>query len=95
MDSTPAIGRDGTIYVGSDDDTFYAINPDGTEKWNYTTGADIASSAAIDLDGTIYVGSDDKNMYALYPNGTLKWSSGLTSYSYITSPTINTDYIYI
>ena len=28
--SSPAIGADGTIYVGSYDSKFYAINPDGT-----------------------------------------------------------------
>ena len=36
--SNPAIGGDGTIYVGSCDHKLYAINPDGTEKWRYSTG---------------------------------------------------------
>ena len=30
--SSPAIGSDGTIYVGSEHNNFYAINPDGTEN---------------------------------------------------------------
>jgi len=30
VESSPAIGSDGTIYVGSDDDSLYAINPNGT-----------------------------------------------------------------
>ena len=30
--SSPAIGSDGTIYVGSDDDNLYAINPDGSKN---------------------------------------------------------------
>ena len=30
--SSPAIGSDGTIYVGSADDYLYAVNPDGTLK---------------------------------------------------------------
>ena len=42
MYSSPAIGSDGTIYVGSD--KLYAINPNGTFKWSYTTGEDIDSS---------------------------------------------------
>lgn len=45
--STPVIGADGTIYVGSADHNFYAIRPDGTEKWHITTGEIIDSAAAI------------------------------------------------
>ena len=31
----PAIGSDGTIYVGSWDNNLYAINPDGgSKKWS-------------------------------------------------------------
>ena len=29
--SSPALGADGTVYVGSHDNNFYAINPDGTQ----------------------------------------------------------------
>jgi len=73
--SSPAIGADGTIYVGSWDGNLYAINPNGGLKWSYTTGgACIDSSPAIGADGTIYVGSWDGNLYAINPNGTLKWS---------------------
>jgi len=36
--SSPAIGSDGTIYVGSYDSNLYAINPDGSLKWKYSTG---------------------------------------------------------
>ena len=36
--SSPAIGLDGTIYVGSYDINLYAINPDGSLKWKYATG---------------------------------------------------------
>ena len=31
------LGLDGTIYIGSGDDSLYAVNPDGTLKWNLTT----------------------------------------------------------
>ena len=74
ISSSPAIGSDGTIYVGSEDKKLYAINPIGTLKWNYTTGDIICSSPAIGSDGTIYVGSEDKKLYAINPDGTLKWS---------------------
>ena len=55
--SKPAIGSDGTIYVGSEDYYLYAINPDGLLKWKYKTDGEIYSCPAIGSDGTIYVGS--------------------------------------
>ena len=72
--SSPAIGNDGSIYFGSDDNYIYALYSDGTLKWAYKTGLVVYSSPAIGLDGTIYCGSHDGNLYAFYPdNGTLKW----------------------
>lgn len=64
--SSPAIGKDGTIYVGSEDKYVYAINPDGTLKWKFLTDGSVYSSPAIGEDGTIYVGSYDGNLYAIY-----------------------------
>jgi outer membrane protein assembly factor BamB len=74
VESSPAIGSDGTIYVGSDDNKLYAIYPDSTEKWSFETGNGIWSSPTIDSDGTIYVGSMDNKLYAINPDGTEKWS---------------------
>jgi outer membrane protein assembly factor BamB len=72
--SSPAVGSDGTIYVGSDDGYFYAINPDGSLKWKFKTGKEwIRSSPAVGSDGTIYVGSNDGYFYAINPDGSLKW----------------------
>ncbi|KLO24246.1 hypothetical protein X275_00750 [Marinitoga sp. 1197] len=71
--SSPAIGTDGTIFVGSDDHYLYAINPDGSLKWKFETNGSIFSSPAIGKDGTIFVGSDDNYIYAINDNGTLKW----------------------
>ena len=39
------------------DDNLYAINPDGSLKWKFTTGVKCISSPAVGADGTIYVGS--------------------------------------
>src|SRR3990167_6570234 len=70
--STPAIGTDSTIYVGSYDKNLYAINPDGTLKWSYTTKDNVVSSPAVGTNSTIYVGSYDGNLYAINKDGTLK-----------------------
>jgi outer membrane protein assembly factor BamB len=88
--SSPVIGSDGTIYVGSVDKKIYAIASNGTKKWTFQTGNYIDCSAAIGSDGTIYMGSGDKKLYALNPNGTLKWS--YTTGGYIdSSPAIGAD----
>jgi outer membrane protein assembly factor BamB len=61
----------GTIYFGSADHTFYALNPDGTLKWKFATGGIIDSAAALttpDPDTgapTITFISGDGKMYQL------------------------------
>ncbi len=72
--SSPVLGTDGTVYVGSDDGHLHAVNPDGTRRWAYPTGAAIFSSPAVAADGTIYVGSDDKALHAINPGGSQKWT---------------------
>jgi outer membrane protein assembly factor BamB len=72
--SSPAIGADGTIYVGSLDGKLWAINPDGSPKWSLLTGGEVHSSPAIGADGTIYFGSLDGKLYARNPDGSWKWS---------------------
>ncbi|MEJ2219005.1 MAG: PQQ-binding-like beta-propeller repeat protein [Gemmatimonadota bacterium] len=63
--SSPAIGSDGTIYVGSDDDVVYAVHPDGSLAWRYKTVYYVTSSPTLGPGGTVYVGSWDHNLYAL------------------------------
>jgi len=90
VSSSAAIGADGTIYVGSDDNNVYALNPDGSLKWSFQTWGHVSSSPAIGADGTIYVGSADYNIYALNPDGRLKWIYQ-TEYYVNSSPAIGVD----
>jgi len=72
--SSPAIGADGTIYVGSWDYNLYAVKPDGTLRWKFAAGNPVFSSPAISADGTIFFGSsNDRHLYAVNSDGTLKW----------------------
>lgn len=80
VESTPAIGYDGTLYVGSDDGNLYAINPStGTTKWVFTAPggngvACIVTSPAIGRDGTLYFGSLNGYFYAVdSATGIKKW----------------------
>ncbi len=66
VDSSPAIGSDGTVYVGSLDKKLYAIHgKTGGKLWGFETGSDVQSSPAIGSDGTVYVGSDDDKLYSI------------------------------
>jgi len=90
IESSPAIGADGSIYFGSNDHNLYALNSNGTIKWTYDCNGWITSSPAIDYNNTIYVGSWDCCLYAINNNGILKWkfpSGGLVK----SSPTIGDD----
>jgi outer membrane protein assembly factor BamB len=68
---TPGDTTDDTIYVGSEDRFFYAINPNGTFKWSFDTGY-VVTAAAIADDGTVYAASRDSKVYAINPDGTSK-----------------------
>src|SRR5512141_3015023 len=75
--SSPAIGADGTVYIGSHDNYFYALAPDRTLKWKVQAGLCVHSSRAIANDGTLDVGAYDNNVDAGAPDGTIKWKASL------------------
>lgn len=75
--SKPAIADDGTVYVGSRDGKLYAINPDGTQQWAFTTSGQINNTPSVGADGTLYIGSDDGKFYAVNSDGTPKWDYNL------------------
>ncbi len=77
---SPAIGPDGTVYVGTEgtfasQSRLFAINADGSLKWQFAGPTDwIDSTPALAPDGTLYFGSWDGKLYAVNStNGTRKW----------------------
>jgi outer membrane protein assembly factor BamB len=69
----PVIGHRGTLYLGTPDRKFYAINRDGTKEWELDTGTAGHSTAALGKDGLIYVNTWDLKTLALSPEGTVEW----------------------
>ena len=67
---------DGTVYVGSDDGNFYAIDAGtGEEKWRLETGRPVVCSAAV-ADERVYIGSDNGTLYALdAQSGEVAWQA--------------------
>jgi len=71
---TPAIGADGTIYIGVNVPNaakarFLAISPNGTLKWEYTLLTRVYSPPAIGSDGTVYFSASDATGLALFAFG--------------------------
>jgi len=92
VSASPVIDTDGTIYI-SNAGSVFAINPDGSQKWQLTlnSGGTCDCSPAISGDGTIYIPSGKNDFYALNPDGTLKWTYKAPNSFQYSSPTIGQD----
>jgi outer membrane protein assembly factor BamB len=71
VDAGPTVGPDGVIYTGGDG--VYAINPDGTLRWRFSTGGHVASAPAVLADGTVVAGSQDDLVYGIAADGVKRW----------------------
>ncbi|HEY9172364.1 MAG TPA: PQQ-binding-like beta-propeller repeat protein [Verrucomicrobiae bacterium] len=73
--SSPAIGTDGTIYLGGNG-TVYALHGDtGAIKWGFNVGSGVRCSPVLGADGTVYIGGCNDRVYALNPtNGQPRWT---------------------
>jgi outer membrane protein assembly factor BamB len=89
--SSPAIGADGTVYVGCNDGKVYALEgATGVKRWEFATAVPFGySSPAIGIDGTVYVAS--LNVYALDgATGAKRWEF-VAPEEPATSPAIGAD----
>jgi large repetitive protein len=79
VNSGPAIGPDGTLYVTTSSWKMVAVAPNGTLKWTVSlaqvrrpTGYTLGPPAIDTVAGTVYVGGFD-GLYAYGYDGKLKW----------------------
>jgi outer membrane protein assembly factor BamB len=78
--STPIIGSDECIYVGSADNAFYAFDAKtGHTRWSFVTEGIIDSAACMDSSGMLYVPSGDGSLYKLNQDGQEVWKLDLLS----------------
>src|SRR5262249_56116717 len=73
--SPPAVGEEGTVYMGNGR-TLCAIDPaTGDEIWcTFVQAAVKFSGVTVGSDGTVYIGARDNRLHALNGDGSLKWS---------------------
>jgi eukaryotic-like serine/threonine-protein kinase len=56
--SSPVIGSDGTIYIGGEDRTLYALDgTTGTQRWSHQGPSGFQATPALAQDGTLYAGA--------------------------------------
>jgi hypothetical protein len=75
VDAAGAARADANFYVGVSDANLYALAPDGTKLWSYSTGETSDASPAVLEDRTVVYASDDMKVYALRPDASVIWSS--------------------
>lgn len=97
---SPALSEDGaTLYVGSANRWFYALNTeDGTLKWSVRLRGPIVGSPTIDDDGNIYVPCDDGRLYSLFDDETEPGTNWIfrTPRRRVNSPAVDDDgFIYL
>lgn len=90
MESSPAIGSDGSVYVCANDNRLYALTPDLTLKWSTDPTGFAKSSPTVDAQGNVYVGSTDFSLYAFDDQGSLLWSFA-TGHEVVGSAVFGTD----
>lgn len=76
--SAPAIGYDGTVYVGGDH--LYAIRPDGTLRWSVfgSSSETLRNAPAIGKNGTLYFAYHNIPLTAINPDdGSVIWTCSL------------------
>jgi outer membrane protein assembly factor BamB len=71
--AAPAVGDDGTVYVGNGDGLRAVNGANGKVNWLFKC-ANVTSAPAIGGDGTIFFGTADGNLYAVNPlDGSLRF----------------------
>ena len=91
--ASATIGPDGTIYVGANNSNYYAIDPNGQQKWLFEAERELAgiwTTAALSPDAsTLYFGANKGGMYALNTrDGSLKWRFNIVGSIY-SSPALD------
>ncbi len=71
--NSPVIGADGTVYVVDSNSTLFAINPDGSLKWEKTLTENLFTPV-IAPSGVIYV-PGTRHLYAFNPDGSSPWAA--------------------
>ncbi|MEO0081046.1 MAG: PQQ-binding-like beta-propeller repeat protein [candidate division WOR-3 bacterium] len=90
---SPAIGSDGTIYCGTSSGRLFAVNQDGTVKWN--VALDGEAYRVVISPSALFVATGSGKLYCLNPaTGSQNWFKQYGTAEIVTSPILAGDYVY-
>jgi outer membrane protein assembly factor BamB len=69
----PAVGSDGSVYLGTAAGYLVALGATGVVQWSYTVEGAIAWSPVVDATGRIYAATTAQRLCSFQPNGALAW----------------------
>ena len=103
--SSPAVGADGTIYAGAQDQHLYALTPSGAVKWSYNAASNLDTSPAVATLRTpagvrpvIFVATNGGTILAIRDDGSsgsLLWSRNIGLFNMLSSPALGNGLLYI
>jgi outer membrane protein assembly factor BamB len=75
----PTVASDGSLYITSENDYIYGLNPNGTVQWQFQ-GSHLHTPVSISPDGaTVHFVSEDGYVYALNrQTGAMRWAVQLS-----------------
>ena len=92
IEGNAVLGSDGTIFITSENKIF-AINPDGTKKWEHSSEDWVYSSIAIGINGKLFLGMNNKLCAFNAATGDKVWETVIGGeYDHVmTTPAIGND----
>jgi len=79
--SSPAIGRDGTVYIGTDSGMLHAVDDRGIQQWVFQGPAVVESTPALDAAGNLYYGPTGGSFRCLNSKGVQLWMGSGVGFS--------------
>ncbi len=72
--SSPTVGPDGVVYIGTQASSVHAVTPAGARKWRYPVRGDCDATGALSGDGALIIGCDDRRVHAVdLTTGKARW----------------------
>ncbi len=71
----PAVGVDGSVYLGTADGYVVSLDTRGRVQWSFTLEGAIAWSPVVDQSGRIYVATTAQRLCSFQSNGALGWQA--------------------
>ena len=94
--STPTLGPDGMVYVGSNNNLVSAVTASGSIKWTFAAPSGVHSTPAVDGE-FVFIGCENGDLYKLDKNSPTPpvWNFTTSGDIFAGSPVVVGDTIYI